>query len=121
MTAEFQNESYWGFIFSMRNSELKFYKCSQSTESITSRSVCFCSSCIKVIVLLKVAQMRFLVSFCSTAIGWFKSELAKFDIEDFIADNSFKSVTGFFYIRKKLIYIKSERKNKVFLNFFIFF
>ena len=84
----------------MRNSELKFYKSSQSTESITSRSVSFCSSCIKVIVLLKVAQMRLLVSFCSTAIGLKRT--CKVWYRDFIADNSFKSVTGFFYIRKKI-------------------
>ena len=48
---------------------IKILQMQPINRKITSRSVCFCSSCIKVIVLLKVAQMRLLVSFCSTAIG----------------------------------------------------
>lgn len=39
---------------------------SSSVSRVSSRFVCFCSSCIMVIVLFKVAQMQLLVSFCST-------------------------------------------------------
>lgn len=75
------------------------FKCSaaafsSSVSGDNSNSDCFCSSCMMAIVLFKVAQMRLLVSFCSTATV--DKRACKVLYRDFIADNSFKSVTGFF-------------------------
>jgi hypothetical protein len=56
---------------------------SSSVNRVSSRFVCFCSSCIMVIVLFKIAQMQRLVSFCSTETALKRAHRAWY--RDFIA------------------------------------